>query len=106
MSDDKQAPTHEEFELMDREDEEQILAELRGVPVEKFIYKNSRGQWELSYAGTKWVAREMEKHGEVIRIKSRTVDRCPLEPAEHIIVDVFAERVVIAEGSETTYGST
>lgn len=83
------------FELMDREDEAQILEELRGAMSEKFIYKNSRGQYELSYAGTKWAVREMANKGEAIRIEGHPkVDRCPLDP-EYITVTVLAKRVKV-----------
>lgn len=98
-----------DFELMDREDEEQILAELRGVPIDKFIYKNKRGEFELSYAGTKWVVREMANRGEAIRVDSHPkVDRCPIDPAEHIVADILAKRVKIDRDArcETVLDST
>ncbi len=89
----KEVPS--DFELMDREDEEQILAELRGVPVDKFIYKNSRGQFELSYAGTKWAVREMANQGEAIRIDGHPkIERCVIDP-EYITVTILAKRVKV-----------
>lgn len=92
MTEEKQEST--DFELMDRADEEQILQELRGVPVEKFIYKNSRGQNELSYAGTKWVVRQMANMGEAIRVELPKKERCPIDP-EYILVDIIGKRVKI-----------
>lgn len=92
MTEEKQEST--DFELMDKEDEEQILQELRGVPVEKFIYKNSRGQQELSYAGTKWVVRQMANMGEAIRVDLPKKERCPIDP-EYILVDIIGKRVKI-----------
>lgn len=111
MTEQQAAETHADFELMDREDEEQILAELRGVPVDKFIYKNSRGQYELSYAGTKWAVREMANRGEAIRIDGHPkVERCVIDP-EYITVTVLAKRVKVDREShvetvlDTTIGS-
>jgi hypothetical protein len=96
----KKPEAHEDFELMDREDEEQILSELRGVPVDKFIYKNARGQYELSYAGTKWAVRKFAEKGEAIRITGHPkVEKCPLEPSEHILVTVLASRVLVDKES-------
>jgi len=92
MTEEKQDST--DFELMDREDEEQILGELRGVPAEKFIYKNSRGQPELSYAGTKWAVREMASQGEAIRLELPDVKRCPIDP-EYITVNIIGKRIKI-----------
>lgn len=92
MSEEK--PLATDFELMDREDEDQILSELRGVPVDKFIYKNSRGQPELSYAGTKWAVREMAITGEAIRVELPKVERCPIDP-EYIIVNIIGKRVKV-----------
>lgn len=92
MTEERQEST--DFELMDKEDEEQILQELRGVPVEKFIYKNSRGQQELSYAGTKWVVRQMANMGEAIRVDLPKKERCPIDP-EYILVDIIGKRVKI-----------
>lgn len=92
MTEEKQEST--DFELMDKADEEQILQELRGVPVEKFIYKNSRGQQELSYAGTKWVVRQMANMGEAIRVDLPKKERCPIDP-EYILVDIIGKRVKI-----------
>jgi len=92
MADEK--PLATDFELMDREDEDQILSELRGVPVDKFIYKNSRGQPELSYAGTKWAVREMAITGEAIRVDLPKVERCPIDP-EYIIVNIIGKRVKV-----------
>jgi hypothetical protein len=92
MADEK--PLATDFELMDREDEDQILSELRGVPVDKFIYKNSRGQPELSYAGTKWAVREMAITGEAIRVELPKVERCPIDP-EYIIVNIIGKRVKV-----------
>jgi hypothetical protein len=89
MTEEKQEST--DFSLMDSEDENQILEELRGVPAEKFIYKNSRGQYELSYAGTKWVVRQMADKGEAIRIELPKCVQCPIDP-EHILVDVIGKR--------------
>lgn len=100
-----------DFELMDREDEEQILQELRGVPVDKFIYKNSRGQYELSYAGTKWAVREMANRGEAIRIDGHPkIERCVIDP-EFITVTILAKRVKVDREAraetllDTTLGS-
>ena len=105
----KEVPS--DFELMDREDEEQILAELRGVPVDKFIYKNSRGQFELSYAGTKWAVREMANQGEAIRIDGHPkIERCVIDP-EYITVTILAKRVKVDREAraetllDTTLGS-
>jgi hypothetical protein len=105
--------TPSEFELMDREDEEQILDELRGVPVDKFIYKNARGQYELSYAGTKWAVREMANRGEAIRIEGHPkTERCQIDPAEHITVTILAKRVKVDREAhvetvlDTTVGSS
>ena len=90
----EEKPLATDFELMDREDEDQILSELRGVPVDKFIYKNSRGQPELSYAGTKWAVREMAITGEAIRVELPKVERCPIDP-EYIIVNIIGKRVKV-----------
>jgi hypothetical protein len=91
----EQEKVSNDFELMDREDEAQILEELRGVVSDKFIYKNSRGQFELSYAGTKWAIRKMADQGEAIRIKGHPkVDRCVIDP-EYITVTVLSERVKV-----------
>lgn len=84
-----------DFELIDREDEQQILDDLRGVVVDKLVYKNKRGEFELSYAGTKWAVREMAKRGEAIRVDGHPkVERCPLDP-EYIVVTVLAKRVIV-----------
>jgi hypothetical protein len=81
-----------DFALMDREDEEQILAELRGAPVDKFIYENKRGEWDLTYAGTKWVVRKMAEDGEAIRVDGHPkVERCPIDP-EYITCTVLGSR--------------
>lgn len=91
----EQEKVSNDFDLMDRADEEQILEELRGVVSDKFIYKNSRGQFELSYAGTKWAIRKMADQGEAIRIKGHPkVDRCVIDP-EYITVTVLSERVKV-----------
>ena len=84
------------FELMDKEDEDQILQELRGVPVDKFIYKNARGEWDLSYAGTKWIVRKMaEEAGEAIRVDGHPkVERCVIDP-EYITCTVLGKRVKV-----------
>jgi hypothetical protein len=97
MSDQQQQhePAPDNFELMDKEDEEQILAELRGVPVDKFIYKNTRGEWDLSYAGTKWVVRKMAEEGEAIRVDSHPeVKLCIVDP-EYITCTVLGRRVKV-----------
>lgn len=84
-----------DFELMNREDEQQILDDLRGIPTERFVYKNSRGQFELSYAGTKWAVREMAEKGEAIRIQDHPrVERCVIDP-EYVTVTVLASRVQV-----------
>lgn len=84
-----------DFELMDREDEEQIIAELRGVPVDKFIYQNKRKELELTYAGTKWVVRQMAEIGEAIRVDTHPkTERCVLDP-EYITCTVLGKRVKV-----------
>ena len=95
MTEQEKVAASSEFELMDREDETQILEELRGAMSDKFIYKNSRGQYELSYSGTKWAVREMANRGEAIRVEDHPkVDRCPVDP-EYITVTVLAKRVKV-----------
>ncbi len=91
----QQASAPSDFELMDREDEEQILAELRGVPVDKFIYKNKRGEFELTYAGTKWVVRQMAEIGEAIRVDTHPkTARCEIDP-EYLTCTVLGKRVKV-----------
>lgn len=99
------------FELMDREDEEQILLELRGVPVDKFIYADPRGNFELTYAGAKWVVRKMAEEGEAIRVDGHPkVERCVIDP-EYITCTVIGKRVKVNLDSraetvlDTTIGS-
>ncbi len=93
----QQASAPSDFELMDREDEEQILAELRGVPVDKFIYKNKRGEFELTYAGTKWVVRQMAEIGEAIRVDTHPkTARCEIDP-EYLTCTVLGKRVKVGE---------
>lgn len=103
MAEQQQESAPENFELMDREDEEQILLELRGAPVEKFIYKNSRGDFDLSYAGTKWAVRKMAEEGEVIRVDGHPkVERCVIDP-EYITVTILGKRVKVnAEAKSET----
>jgi hypothetical protein len=79
---------------------------------DKFIYKNSRGQFDLSYAGTKWAVREMAKEGEAIRIKDHPkMERCVMDP-EWLTVTVLAERVLVDRESsrqvilDSTIGSS
>lgn len=84
-----------DFELMNREDEDQIMSEMRGAPADKFVYKNKRGEYELNYSGTKWAVRKMANEGEAIRIEDHPkVERCPLDP-EYIVVSVLGKRVKI-----------
>lgn len=97
---DPQAPAEtSDFDLLDREDEQQILDDLRGIPVDKFVYKNARGVFELSYAGTKWAVRKMAEHGEALRVTGHPrVELCPMDP-EYILVTVLAERVKVDKES-------
>jgi len=92
------APHDEAFELCDREDEEQILAEIAGRVADKYIYevKTPEGPKEgLSYAGVNWACREYAKRGEVIRISGKPdIIPDPMSP-EHIIVSVLAQRFAI-----------
>lgn len=102
----KQAPP--KFDMLDREDEEQILDELRGIPVDKFVYKNKRGVWELTYAGTKWAVRKMAERGEAIRVVGHPeIILCPMD-SEYIVTTVVAERVLIDRdaGKEIRLDST
>jgi hypothetical protein len=104
----EQESSASDFELMDREDEEQIIAELRGVPVDKFIYKNKRGEHELTYAGTKWVVRQMAELGEAIRVDGHPkYERCVLNP-EYITCTVLGKRIKVDREakSETVLDTT
>jgi hypothetical protein len=110
MSDQQEAAA-DNFELMDHEDEEQILLELRGVPVDKFIYADPRGNFELTYAGAKWVVRKMAEEGEAIRVDGHPkVDRCVIDP-DYITCTVIGKRVKVNLDSkaetvlDTTIGS-
>ena len=87
------------FDMLDHEDEQQILDELRGIPVDKFVYKNKRGIWELTYAGTKWAVRKMAGLGEAIRVTGHPqVTLCPMD-GEYIVATVLAERVLVDKES-------
>lgn len=101
------AAEDEVFELMDRDDEAQILAELSGRVTENYIYepkykdgtpmRNERGEpvIGLSYAGVNWACREFSKHGEAIRIVSKPeIQPDPIDP-EYVIVSVVAQRVAV-----------
>lgn len=84
-----------DFDLLDRDDEQQIIDDLRGIAVEKLVYKNARGEDELSYAGTKWAVRKMAEQGEAIRVDGHPETKlCPVDP-EYIIVTVLAKRVKV-----------
>jgi hypothetical protein len=103
--------TSDDFALVNHEDEAEILAELRGAPADKFVYRNARGQWELTYAGTKWAVRKMAEKGETIRIDQHPkVERCVIDP-EYITVTVLAKRVMVDKDTkvetilDTTIGS-
>jgi len=96
---DEKAVAQTDFELLDLEDEQQILDDLRGIVTDKFVYKNKRGEAELSYAGTKWAVRKMAEQGEAIRIEGHPeIKLCPVDP-EHIIVTVLARRVKVDRDS-------
>jgi len=99
--------TVSDFDLLTAEDEDQILADLRGIPTDKFIYDAPSGP-QLSYAGTKWAVRKMAEAGEAIRIDGHPeVKLCPQDP-EHIVVTVLAKRVRVDRdsGREVVLDST
>ncbi len=96
------------LDMLDLEDEEQIVDDLRGIPVDKFIYTNTRGILELSYAGTKWAIRKMAERGEAVRITGHPqITLCPMD-SEYIVATVLAERVLIdrESGKEVRLDST
>lgn len=97
MSDEKKDEGKaEEIMLVNARDEEQILAELSGVPVDEFVYKNKRGQYELTYAGTKWAVRKLAERGEAIReVADPQVAVCPMDP-EYITVTIRAARYKVS----------
>lgn len=89
---------HDVFDLSEREDEDQILAELQGRSAEKLIYKFSSGGGTvegLSYAGTRWAAREYSKHGEVLRIVG--APQLVVDPtnSEYVLVTAQAQRIAV-----------
>lgn len=95
MPDESAPVTGSDFDLLDREDERQILDDLRGIVTDKFVYKNKRGEAELSFAGTKWAVRKMAEQGEAIRVDGHPeVKLCPVDP-EYVIVTVLAKRVKV-----------
>lgn len=91
-------PDTEIFELCEREDEDQILAELAGRVSDKYVYEfpSSDGPVTgLSYQGTNWACREFAKHGEVIRIVSKPEIQIDPIDGEYIIVSVVAQRFAV-----------
>jgi hypothetical protein len=88
----------EVFELCDREDEVQILAEMRGAVVDKYLYsfqQSGATVTGLSYAGVNWACREYAKHGEVIRMISKPeILLDPTDP-EYVIFSVVAQRFAV-----------
>lgn len=96
MSDAKQSEDQEVFELCDRNDEAQVLAELSGRVVDSYLYtfpgQEGKPVTGLSLSGVNWACREFAKHGEVIRMVSKpefVLD--PTDP-EYIIVSIVAQR--------------
>jgi hypothetical protein len=93
------APQHQDpYEIMDLADEEQILAEMAGRVLDRYVYSFEQdGQTVrgLSYAGVNWACREYAKRGEVIRIVgSPEIVQDPTDP-EYVIVTVTAQRFAV-----------
>lgn len=86
------------YELCDREDEAQVLAELSGRVVDTYIYSFPQGGTVvtgLSKSGVDWACREFAKHGEAIRVVSKP--DIQLDPIDHeyIIISIIAQRFAI-----------
>jgi|FLYN01.1.fsa_nt_gi hypothetical protein len=100
----------DQYELMELADEEQILAEMAGRALDRYVYHfNQDGQTVrgLSYAGVNWACREYAKRGEVIRIVGKPeIVQDPTDP-EYVIVCVTAQRFAIhpETGRETPLDS-
>lgn len=93
------APQNQDpYEVMDLADEEQILAEMAGRVLDRYVYSFEQdGQTVrgLSYAGVNWACREYAKRGEVIRIVgSPEIVQDPTDP-EYVIVTVTAQRFAV-----------
>jgi hypothetical protein len=87
------------FELCDRNDEAQVLAELSGRVVDSYLYtfpgQEGKLVTGLSLSGVNWACREFAKHGEVIRMVSKPeIVLDPTDP-EHVIVSVVAQRFAV-----------
>lgn len=58
-------------ETFDKEDEQQILAEIKGEIVQPYFYSYPKGQGEvtgLSYAGVRFIAKAMALKGELLSL--------------------------------------
>lgn len=103
-------PHHETYEILDRADEEEILAELSGRVTDKYVYTFKQGGQEvpvLSKAGVDWACREYARQGEVIRIIDKEITPDSEDP-EYIYIVITAQRFVIDKETlrETPLDST
>lgn len=88
------------FIVMDLEDENQILAEIKGEVIDKYFYSFKQGEEEivgLSKAGVDQSCREYADKGEVIRITSEPLER---DEAEHLNVKIKASRFKLYKDSK------
>jgi hypothetical protein len=95
----RQSEDQELFELCDRNDEAQVLAELSGRVVDSYLYtfpgQEGKPVTGLSLSGVNWACREFAKHGEVIRMVSKPeIVLDPTDP-EYVIVSVVAQRFAV-----------
>ena len=95
--------TAEIIEICEREDEEMVLAELKGMPIHKLVYQFTDGgkpQNQLTFAGVNWACREYAKHGEAIRMVSKPeIQADPLDP-EYVLISIVAQRFAVKEGGK------
>jgi hypothetical protein len=89
-------PADDSFVLMDREDEQHVLAELSGRNLDKFVFNTPDGP-RLTYTGINWACREYAKRGECFRPLGKPeiiVD--PRDP-EYLIATVVVGRYAVKE---------
>lgn len=90
----------DDFVLLDKEDEQHILAELAGRNLDKFVFQTKDGP-RLTYTGINWACREYAKRGECFRpIGKPEIIVDPRDP-EYLIATVVVGRYQVGEnGSE------
>lgn len=92
----------ETFEIFDFADEAQVLSEISGRVVDKYIYSFEQGGERiegLSYSGVNWACREYAKHGEAIRVMGKPDIIIDPMNSEYIIAVVMSQRFAISPES-------